>query len=70
MKSEKQEIPKNLNDYTKSKLIKELEETKKNLEKIEKLILNHNQELKLKQEKKEEFENKLKILNNLSKQIY
>lgn len=70
MKSEKQELPKNLNDYTKIKLIKEIEETKKNLEKMNKLILNHNQELKLKQDKKDELENKLKLLGNLSKQVY
>jgi len=54
-----------INTYTKEKLTIDIIKTEKNIEKVEKIILNHDDELKLKQNELNELKVELTQLNDL-----
>jgi xylose isomerase len=54
-----------INTYTKEKLTIDIIKTEKNIAKLQKVILNHDQELKLKETELEELKVELTQLNDL-----
>ncbi len=76
MKKEIQKVIKNndLNSYTKTKLVEEMEKTNKLIAKVEKSIersiANHEEELNKRNVKVLELKNLLKQLDELQKQVF
>ena len=58
-----------INTYTKEKLAIDITKTEKNIAKLEKIILNHDQELKLKETELEELKVELTQLNDLKNYV-
>ncbi len=58
-----------INTYTKEKLDIDIAKTEKNIAKLEKIILNHDQELKLKETELEELKVELTNLSNLKNYV-
>jgi hypothetical protein len=58
-----------INTYTKEKFDIDLTKTEKNIAKLEKLILNHDDELKLKKEELNELKIELTNLSNLKNYV-
>ena len=58
-----------INTYTKEKLTIDIIKTEKNIAKLEKIILNHDQELKLKETELEELKVELTQLNDLKNYV-
>jgi len=54
-----------INTYTKEKLDIDINKTEKNIAKLQKVILNHDQELKMKQIELEQLKLELSQLNDL-----
>ena len=59
----------NINQYTKEKLTIDISKCEKNITKLEKIILNHDQELKLKETELEELKVELNQLTNLKNYV-
>ena len=58
-----------INTYTKEKLTIDIIKTEKNIAKLEKIILNHDQELKLKETELEVLKVELTQLNDLKNYV-
>jgi hypothetical protein len=58
-----------INTYTKEKLDIDISKTEKNIAKLEKIILNHDHELKLKETELEELKIELTQLTNLKNYV-
>ena len=58
-----------INTYTKEKLTIDIIKTEKNIAKLEKIILNHDNELKLKENELEELKIELTQLNDLKNYV-
>jgi hypothetical protein len=58
-----------INTYTKEKLDIDIVKTEKNIAKLEKVILNHDNELKLKENELEELKIELTQLNDLKNYV-
>jgi hypothetical protein len=58
-----------INTYTKEKLTIDIIKTEKNIAKLEKLISNHDQELKLKENELKELQLELTQLNDLKNYV-
>ena len=58
-----------INTYTREKLSIDIIKTEKNISKLQKVILNHDQELKLKENELEELKNELNQLNDLKNYV-
>ena len=58
-----------INTYTKEKLTIDIIKTEKNIAKLEKVILNHDHELKLKENELEELKVELSQLNDLKNYV-
>ena len=58
-----------INQYTKEKLAIDITKTEKAIAKLEKVILNHDQELKLKETELEELKVELNQLTNLKNYV-
>ena len=58
-----------INTYTKEKLAIDISKTEKNITKLEKIILNHDQELKLKETELEVLKVELTQLNDLTNYV-
>jgi hypothetical protein len=58
-----------INTYTKDKLNIDISKCEKNITKLEKIILNHDQELKLKETELEELKVELTNLSNLKNYV-
>ena len=58
-----------INTYTKEKLAIDISKTEKNITKLEKIILNHDQELKLKETELEVLKVELTQLNDLKNYV-
>jgi hypothetical protein len=58
-----------INTYTKEKLDIDIVKTEKNIAKLEKLILNHDDELKMKKTELEELQLELTQLNDLKNYV-
>jgi len=58
-----------INTYTKEKLDIDISKTEKNIAKLQKLILNHDHELKLKETELEELKVELNQLTNLKNYV-
>jgi hypothetical protein len=58
-----------INTYTKEKLDIDIVKTEKNIAKLQKVILNHDQELLLKKEELIELESELTNLSNLKNYV-
>ena len=58
-----------INTYTKEKLAIDITKTEKNIAKLEKLILNHDEELQFKKQELEELKIELTQLNDLKNYV-
>ena len=58
-----------INQYTKEKLDIDISKTEKNIAKLEKIILNHDEELQFKKQELEELKVELTNLSNLKNYV-